>query len=54
MGFRKEALSPVPISDKTKVRRLALRFSCPSMKYSKLNRCATMCTAAEVNREQVA
>lgn len=45
MGLRKEALSPLPICDRTKGNRLLLRSSWASMKYSKLNRCATICTA---------
>lgn len=54
MGLRKDALSPVPISDRMKGRWLLLRFSCASMKNSKLNKCATMCTATrEKNREIV-
>lgn len=52
MGLRKEALSPLPICDRTKGNRLLLRFSWASMKYSKLNRCATICTAGEGERSR--
>lgn len=47
IGFRKDTFSSFPISDRMKGKWLWLRFSCASMKYSKLNKCAMMCTAAK-------
>lgn len=52
MGLRNEALSPVPIRDRTKGRWLLLRSSWASMKYSKLNRWAMMCTAGGKKGEE--